>query len=402
MEKQRSLDYNLKKGILYGLLATEVNKNYHKFTILFLHLFLLLPFTQACNPFVKQINEVSGSRLDSIEMPEGFKIGLYVEDVKNARSMTLGDKGTVFVGSRSAGNVYALRDNNRDYKADEVLIIADGLNSPNGVAFKDGDLYVAEISRIIKFENIENNLTSPPDPIVINDDFPDKRQHGWKYIAFGPDNKLYVPVGAPCNNCLRDEGIYASITRMDPDGSNLEIYASGIRNTVGFDWHPETDVLWFTDNGRDWMGDNRPPDELNRAPEKGLHFGYPFCHGDIPDTKFGNRRSCDEFISPVQNLGPHVAALGMIFYTGNMFPPEYKNQVFIAEHGSWNRTTPIGYRVTMVKLDGNKALSYTPFASGWLQDGKAWGRPVDILQLEDGSILVSDDSAGVVYRISWQ
>ena len=371
--------------------------------MIFLSLFLLLLLSQACNPFVKNIDTVGDSRLDSIKMPDGFKIEIYADGVKNARSMTLGDEGTVFVGSRSAGNVYALRDNDGDYRADEVLLIAEDLNSPNGVAFRKGDLYVAEISRIIKFENIEDNLRSPPEPIVIYDKFPDKRYHGWKYIAFGPDDKLYVPVGAPCNTCLRDEEIYSSITRMDPDGSNMEIYAHGIRNTVGFDWHPETGVLWFTDNGRDWMGDDQPPDELNRAPEPGMHFGFPFCHGErIPDPKFGDQRECHEFTPPVQNLGPHVAALGMIFYTGNMFPSEFKNQVLIAEHGSWNRTTPIGYRITMVKLDGKKALSYSPFASGWLQDGRAWGRPVDILQLDDGSILVSDDSVGVVYRISWR
>ncbi|MFW5657657.1 MAG: PQQ-dependent sugar dehydrogenase, partial [Bacteroidota bacterium] len=197
--------------------------------------------------------------------------------------------------------------------------------------------------------------------------------------------------------------IFASITRMDPDGSNHEIFAQGIRNTVGFDWHPETNELWFTDNGRDWMGDNEPPDELNRAPQSGLHFGYPFCHGgDLPDPKFGDQRNCEEFVSPVQNLGPHVAALGMKFYTGNMFPSEYKQQVFIAEHGSWNRATPIGYRIMLVKLDGNRALSYEPFAEGWLQGSRAWGRPVDILQISDGSLLVSDDAANAIYRISYQ
>jgi len=239
--------------------------------------------------------------------------------------------------------------------------------------------------------------------VLINDQYPDDTQHGWKYIAFGPDDKLYVPVGAPCNICLSSDSIYASITRMNPDGSNKEIFAHGIRNTVGFDWHPADSVLWFTDNGRDWLGDNQPPDELNRVYEENLHFGYPFCHGkEIEDPEYGEQRNCNEFEKPVQKLGPHVAALGMIFYTGEMFPETYENKILIAEHGSWNRTKPIGYRVMLVKLDGNQPVSYTPFANGWLQGNKAWGRPVDILQLPDGSILVSDDSAGVIYRIYYE
>lgn len=354
----------------------------------------------ACNPFVKDVSSVSDDHLESIELPAGFEIDLFATDVDNARSLAIGDNGTVFVGCRSAGKVYALIDKNNDFKSDETLIIASGLNSPNGVAFRNGDLYVAEISRIIKFTDIESQLQTPPDYEVVNDDFPNDGHHGWKYIAFGPDDMLYVPVGAPCNICLSDDEIYASLTRMNPDGSNHEIIAHGIRNTVGFDWHPTTDELWFTDNGRDWMGDNQPPDELNRITEKGQHFGYPFCHGDgIPDPKFGDQRNCDDFIPPARVLGPHVAALGMIFYTGKMFPDKYNQQILIAEHGSWNRTTPIGYRITMVQLDENQAVSYEPFADGWLQGNRAWDRPVDILQLHDGSLLVSDDAAGVIYRI---
>ncbi len=335
-----------------------------------------------------------------IDLPDGFEIGVFAENVDNARSLELSSEGTLFVGSRDAGNVYALKDTDGDFKADKKYIIAEGLNMPNGVAMKDGNLYVAEIHRVIKFENIEENLDSSPEPVVVNDSFPDDRHHGWKYIAFGPDGKLYIPVGAPCNIC--DPGDpYASITRMNPDGSDREIFARGIRNTVGFDWHPETKELWFTDNGRDMLGDNRPPDELNHAPEKDLHFGYPYCHGkDISDPKFGEGQKCSNYRSPARELGPHVASLGMEFYEGDMFPSEYKNQIFIAEHGSWNRTNKIGYRITLVKLDGNKAKSYETFASGWLVGEDYWGRPVDLEVMSDGSMLVSDDYADKIYRIS--
>lgn len=361
-----------------------------------------LPVLIACNPFVKNINQVNDSRLSSIQLPEGFEIEIYADQVDNARSMTLGDRGTLFVGSRRAGRVYAIIDEDMDYRADRVITIAGGLNSPNGVAFRDGDLYVAEISRVIKYPDVEENLDDPPSPVVVKDDFPDETHHGWKYIAFGPDGRLYVPVGAPCNNCLSEREIFASITRMDPDGGNFEIFAHGVRNTVGFDWHPETGTLWFTDNGRDWMGDNRPPDELNRAPRPGMDFGYPYCHGsDISDPEFGDRKDCDQFIPPVQELGPHVAALGMIFYTGDMFPEAYRNRILIAEHGSWNRTVPIGYRVTMVDPEDVQSGSYEVFAGGWLEGSRAWGRPVDILQLPDGSVLVSDDHADVIYRIHY-
>jgi glucose/arabinose dehydrogenase len=277
---------------------------------------------------------------------------------------------------------------------------------PNGVAFKDGDLYVAEVSRILKYSGIESKLANPPAPEIINDKYPTDTHHGWKYIAFGPDGKLYVPVGAPCNICESKDEVYASITRINPDGSGREIFASGVRNTVGFTWHPLTKELWFTDNGRDWLGDDIPPCELNRAPQSGLHFGYPYCHGGtIKDPEFGSKRPCADFIGPAQNLGPHTAPLGVKFYTGNMFPAAYKNQAFIAEHGSWNRDKKIGYRVSLVKIEDNtKATSYETFASGWLDDEtqKFWGRPVDVLVLNDGSMLVSDDQADVVYRISYK
>lgn len=341
-------------------------------------------------------------KLSQIELPEGFAIDVWADELPNARSMVLGDQGTVFVGTRKADSVYALVDTSGDGRADARYVIDSGLDSPNGVAFRDGSLFVAEISRILRYDDIESRLENPPDPVVVTERFPSDAHHGWKYIAFGPDGKLYVPVGAPCNVCLEDDDIYASITRMNPDGSELEIYAEGIRNTVGFDWHPRSGELWFTDNGRDRMGDDVPPDELNRAPEKGMHFGFPFCHGDdLADPEFGKQRSCSEFEPPVQNLGPHVAALGMLFYTGEMFPDEFRDNILIAEHGSWNRSVPIGYRVTMVELQGDESVSYEPFAAGWLQGEEAWGRPVDLLQLEDGSVLVSDDFAGAIYRITY-
>ena len=336
-----------------------------------------------------------------IKLPPGFKIDIYAQNIPDARSMTLAPSGVVFVGSRTAGNVYALLDRDNDKKSETLKIIASDLRQPNGVAFFKGDLYVAEISRILRYDNIENNLDSPPAPVIIYDSFPTDEHHGWKYIAFGPDEKLYVPVGAPCNIC-ESKPIYASITRMNPDGSNLEIFAQGVRNTVGFDWHPDTNELWFTDNGRDWMGDNSPPDELNKAPTPSLHFGFPFCHGtDIPDPEFGKIQPCENFTKPQINLGPHVAALGMLFYTGRMFPPEYKNQIFIAEHGSWNRSTPLGYRIMLVTLNEGRPIDYKPFAQGWLQNRTPWGRPVALLQLADGSLLLSDDKANTIYRISY-
>lgn len=341
-------------------------------------------------------------QLKKIKLPQGFRIDVFATGIKDARSMSVGEHGIVFVGNRQEDKVYAVVDTDGDYKADEKHVIVEGLNMPNGVALKDGDLYVAEVNRILRFNDIYNTYKNQPDYEVIYDEFPTDRHHGWKYIAFGPDDKLYIPVGAPCNICESKNPIYASITRMNPDGSDLEIYAEGIRNTVGFTWHPQTKELWFTDNGRDHMGDNKPPDELNHAPKKGLHFGYPYCHGkDLPDPEFGDK-DCNQFTAPVQELGPHVAALGMIFYTGDMFPEKYQNSILIAEHGSWNRSSKIGYRLMFVNMEDGKATSYTPFAKGWLQDESVWGRPVDVEQLPDGSILVSDDYANAIYRISYE
>lgn len=341
-------------------------------------------------------------QLDKIKLPSGFSISVFAE-VPNARSMCWGDNGTLFVGNREESSVYAVVDENKDGRAERVYTIASGLNTPTGVAFKNGNLYVAEISRILRFDAIEEHLQNPPAYKVVYDKFPTDTHHGWKFIAFGPDGKLYVPVGAPCNVCEKDNPVYSSITRMNDDGSGFEVYAHGVRNSVGFDWHPQTKALWFTDNGRDMLGDNRPTDELNIAPQPGMHFGFPYCHqGDIPDPEFGKGKSCDNYTPPAMKLTPHGASLGIRFYTGNQFPAEYQNHAFIAEHGSWNRTDPIGYRIMQVKVENGKPTQYIPFATGWLgQDGKAIGRPADVELAPDGALLVSDDKGGAIYRIAY-
>ncbi|MBT5946165.1 MAG: sorbosone dehydrogenase family protein [Nitrospinaceae bacterium] len=339
--------------------------------------------------------------LGDIKLPPGFRITVFARNVPNARSMALSPRGTLYVGTRRGGRVYAVQDFNRDGKADKVTILAENMNFPNGVAFRNGSLYVAEINRILRYDGIEDRLDNLPAPVVVNDRFPRDVHHGWKFIRFGPDGRLYVPVGAPCNVC-GPPAPYASILRLSLNGKSWEVFARGIRNSVGFDWHPQTDELWFTDNGRDRLGDDLPPDELNHAPKKGMHFGFPFCHGkSILDPKWGQGRDCRKFAPPAVELGPHVASLGMRFYKGDMFPPRYRGQIFIAEHGSWNRSTPIGYRVRLVRLDNGRHVSYENFASGWLKKGKAWGRPVDIQLMPDGAMLVSDDFAGAIYRISY-
>ncbi|SFN28705.1 hypothetical protein SAMN05216386_0281 [Nitrosospira briensis] len=337
--------------------------------------------------------------LDKIKLPAGFSIDVWAK-VPNARGLALGKNGTVFAGSASEGKVYAVTETGGER---QVKTIADGLNLPLGVAFRDGALYVSAIDRILRFDGIEEKLDKPGKPLVITTSYPNEKHHGGKYIGFGPDDLLYVAVGAPCNACEVDPETFALISRIKPDGSNYEVFARGVRNSVGFDWHPETKELWFTDNGRDWMGDNIPPDELNRAPKKDMHFGYPYCHGgDIPDPKFGAKRDCSKVIPPVAKLDPHVGVLGMRFYTGKMFPAEYRNNIFIAEHGSWNRRNKIGYRLNLIRIKNNKAVKQEVFAEGWLEKENNWGRPVDVLVMPDGALLVSDDFAGVIYRISYK
>ena len=381
-----------------------------KILIIFISsLFLLACSEKKSKKQVEQVNIDPNAlfkkyNLDKIKLPPGFTINVYAE-VPNARSITLSPSGVLYVGNRAEDKVYAVTDDNKDGKADKVYTIASGLNTPNGVAFKNGHLYIATISSILKLENIEASLAAPPQPKVVYDKFPTDEHHGWKFISFGPDGKLYVPVGAPCNICKSENPVYASITRMNDDGTGFEIFANGIRNSVGFAWHPVTKQIWFTENGRDMMGNDVPSDELNTAAVAGMHFGYPYCHeGNIPDPEFGKGKNCSDYTAPVQKLGAHVAALGMRFYTGNMFGADYLNRVFIAEHGSWNRTEPVGYKLTSVSLDETgKSVANNTFAEGWLQpDGKVLGRPVDVEMMQDGSMLVSDDYSGVIYRVSKQ
>ena len=336
--------------------------------------------------------------IDKIKVPPGFKVELWASGINNARAMTWGDKGTLFVSSRVAGNVYAVVE--RAGKR-EVKTIAKGLNLPNGVAFRDGTLYVAEVSRISKLEGIEDKLDSPPQLVTVYDTLPKDLPHGWKYLAFGPDGKLYFNIGAPCNICIPPD-THANISRINPDGSGFEYFALGVRNSVGFDWHPETKALYFATHARDWMGEDVPHDRLDVATRKGLHFGFPYCHqGDIPDPQFGKERSCAEFAPPLLKTGPHIAGNGVEFYTGSMFPPEYKNRIFLAQRGSWNRTQKIGFRVAMVTLRSGDVPKYEPFAEGWLDGNNVWGRPVYTRQMKDGSLLISDDYAGAIYRVSY-
>lgn len=344
-------------------------------------------------------------KLDKIKLPPGFAIEVYASGVKNSRSMAWGEGGkTLFVGTRTEGKVYAITPDKK------IHVLAKGLTMPNGVAFRNGSLYVAEVSRILRFDvepwlakTAEGKLAAPPEPVVLVDNFPKDLHHGWKYLAFGPDDQLYVPVGAPCNVCDKAEP-YASILRVSPDGKTRASVARGVRNSVGFDWHPQTKELWFTDNGRDMLSDDTPGDELNRVRALNAHYGYPYCHaGSILDPEFGKGKRCEDYVPPAQVLGAHVAALGMKFYTGKMFPKEYVNQVILAEHGSWNRSGKVGYRLTLVKLDAEgKSSGTTTFAEGWLQGESAWGRPVDVIVAADGALLVSDDEADAIYRISYK
>lgn len=345
---------------------------------------------------------VAAPQLDQLTLPKGFHIAVYSDQVPNARELAVGAKGTVFVGSNDAGKVYALTDANGDGVAERVRVIASGLQLPVGVAFKDGDLYVSAVSKILVLRDIENHLDDPPAPQVVNGSFPTETHHGWKFIAFGPDGKLYVPIGAPCNVCDRGKA-YAKITRMNADGSGLEDVAYGIRNSVGFDWQPGTDRLWFTSNGRDLMGDDLPSDTLNEVTRTGQHFGFPYCHqGDTLDPEFGKGKRCADYRPPALKLGPHVASLGMRFYTGKQFPAAYRGAAIIAEHGSWNRTKKSGYRVMTVRLKGSEVVSYEPLVTGFMRDEKAWGRPADVQMLPDGSLLISDDLAGAVYRVTYR
>jgi len=338
-----------------------------------------------------------------LHAPPGFTISLYASDLPNVRSLALGDNGVVFAGSGVSGKVYALQDKDNDGRAETRDVIAEGLTMPNGVAFSQGTLYVAEISRIVRFDAILQHLKKPPKPVTVYDKLPTDKHHGWKYLRIGPDGKLYTAVGAPCNICEPDKPIYASLVRVNTDGSDFEIIARGIRNTVGFDWQPGTDTLFFSDNGRDYLGEDLPPEELNRWSQTGEHFGYPYCHGgEVIDSEYGNGKNCADYTPPAWKFKAHVAPLGIRFYRGTQFPAHYHNQLFVAQHGSWNRSEPDGYRVALVSFKDGKAVSEEVFIDGWLtRDETVLGRPVDLLTLPDGSLLISDDHLGVIYRVQY-
>lgn len=349
-----------------------------------------------------------------LTVPAGFRVSVYADGIANPRHFARGTNGTLFVSTRTAGKVYALVDANRNNTIEpaEITTIASGLSMPNGVAFRNGSLYVSAVTKILRFDGIEARLAAPPAPVVVTDKLPDgmgpgspRGQHDWRYIGFGPDDLLYVSIGGPCNVCEMPDPNYATIVRMKPDGSNMEIYAKGVRDSVGFDWHPATKELWFTDNGRDNLGDDVPNDELNVAYKPGLHFGFPYCfQGNVPDPELGSKMPCARTEPPVQMMGPHVAAIGMQFYTGSMFPAAYRNAALIAQHGSWNRTKPIGYRVMVAHTDGRKVTKFDALVEGFLpkDGGPVLGRPAGVFMLPDGSVLVSDDEMNRIYRVTYQ
>lgn len=361
--------------------------------------------------FMSQSVVLAEQKLDlsTLKLPAGYEISVFADSVKNARQMAVSEHGMVFVGSRGAGLVHAVIDGDKDGKAEKVVVVAEGLNMPSGLTIHNGDLYVAEVSRILKYADIENTFENPT-PVVVIDNLPTEKHHGWKYIDFGPDDWLYVPVGAPCNICETnggeqfDDPQYASILRFNLETGEKQWVAKGVRNSVGFDWHPASNKLWFSDNGRDMMGDDIPPCEINEVSEFGQHFGYPYFHaGSIADPEFGQGKVSSDYIAPKLNLMAHVAPLGIHFYSGTMFAKSMKNRLLVAEHGSWNRTQKSGYRVMMANIVDNNVVAYEPFVEGWLNnDNTAWGRPAAITELADGSVLIADDFANVIYRVTYK
>ena len=358
------------------------------------------------HPFAPHMTGRSHKELpvDKLKVPAGFKVEVWTDGVPEARSLALGDKGTVFVSNRNLSNVYAIIDKGG---AREVKTILKGLKSPNGIVFDKGTLYVAERHRITRYDGVEDKLDNVGEGKVVVDNLDPNNQpgHFWKFLALGPDGKLYFNIGSPQNITMPTYN-EAAIIRVDPKTGALENYAQGVRNTVGMTFHPTTKALWFTDHGRDWLGNDMPSDELNVAVKKGEHFGFPYCHqGDFLDPIYGKNRSCAEFKPPVLKMGSHIAPMGLRFYTGNMFPAAYKNSMLIAQHGSWNRDPKQGYNVIRVSVDAKGMAKSEPFLEGFLQDDKAdppmWGRPVDVLQMKDGSVLVSDDYNGIIYRVSY-
>lgn len=337
--------------------------------------------------------------LNKLTVSDGFEVSLFANDVENARQIAVSKKGIVYVGSRKAGNVYALIDHNSDGVADKKMVVASDLNMPSGIAVKDGDLYVAEVERVIRFKDIDKHLKAPTFEVVY-DALPSERHHGWKFIRFAPTGELIIPVGVPCNICAEDER-FGRIFALDINTKQLTTLAKGVRNSVGFDYHPSTQALWFSDNGRDMMGDDIPPDEINRLSQEGEHFGFPYVHaGAILDPEFGKGKKVTDYSSPALALGAHVAPLGIHFYRGKQFPSSYNQQLFVAEHGSWNRSKKAGYKVAVATIEQGRVVKYTPFITGFMQNEETFGRPVAFAELADGSLLISDDYANVIYRVS--
>lgn len=339
--------------------------------------------------------------IDKLKLPPGFKLELWAHGMPGARAMVRGDQGKIYIGTRGIGRVYEVTDRGSERTS---RVVASGLNQPAGVEFRNGSLYVMAIDKVLRFDGIEANAAAQAVDMTAAFQLPPLQHHNWKYIRFGPDGKLYVPFGAPCNIC-EPTAEYAQIRRYNADGSGMEVIARGVRNTVGFDWHPVTKELWFTDHGRDWMGDDGPHDELNRLSRTGLNFGFPYCHANaVPDKDLKKANPCDGVTLPVAEMGPHAAAMGVLFYTGSMFPAEYRNSMLIARKGSWNRTKKFGFDVVRVTADADGRNARTqPFLTGFLDEGTQafGGRPAYLLQMPDGSVLVSDEQMGAIYRISY-
>ena len=378
-----------------------------KFLIIAIPLLLLAIIVILARPLFVPETSIGAANstlpLELIKLPPGFTIDIYASNVPGARQMTLSPNGTLYVGTRSAGKVYAVPAAGPNGTDDRAITIVSGLNQPAGVEFRNGSLYVSACEGVLRYDDIDSRLNDVPAPATIIWNFAVTPEHAWKHIRFGPDGLLYIPVGAPQDNVDAPEPWFASILRMRPDGSNVEIFARGIRNTLGLDWDPLTGELWFTENGHNSLNDSAPTDEINRAPRAGLHFGYPYVHGtNLIDPVYGYGHNISDYTPPEIELEPHTAPLGLRFYTGAMFPREYRNQIFVAEHGSLPEFAPVGYRIELVTLNESRMVTgRTIFAEGWLQDGQPWGRPVDLLVMPDGSLLVSDDKAGVIYRISY-
>ncbi len=374
-----------------------MNPNRSPRTFVLLALTLALSVAGCSRQLANQRDHEEGIQLALLKAPPGYTVSVFAQDLPKARQMALGDRGTLFVGSRD-GKVYALTLN-----GDQVArkrTVASGITDPAGIAFGNGALFVSARTKILRFDNVEQDLDRPPAPVTIIEGFPDKERHGSHIMGFGPDSKLYISVGSPCNVCEPKADEYGTILRVNADGTGREVFARGIRNTVGFDWHPKTGELWFTDNGQDEIGLDRPDDELNRVARAGEHFGFPYCHGKgIADPQFGAKRACSEFTPPAFGLGAHVAALGMAFYAGERVPQQYQGSILVARHGS-HPPIRVGYDVVRVVMRDNRAESMEPFLTGFLQGRKFWGRPVDVLVLADASVLIADDLNGAIYRVA--